>query len=131
MARADGKGRNVGTSARGRTGDTGFRVGTGVFGLALVLIVVAIAFELSRQSMGSIQKFGLNFWRTRTWDPVAGEFGALPFIWGTLYSSILALLLATPVALGIAVFISELCPGWLKQPLVFLTELRAAIPSLV
>src|SRR6202163_5053329 len=81
--------------------------------------------------MQSIVKFGLNFWRTSTWDPVAGEFGALPFIWGTLYSSILALLIATPVALGIAIFISELCPGWLKQPLVFLTELLAAVPSIV
>ena len=114
-----------------RGGDAGFRVGTGIFALALVLIVVAIGFELSRQSIDSIQKFGLNFWRTSTWDPVAGEFGALPFIWGTLYSSILALLIATPVALGIAVFISELCPGWLRQPLVFLTELLAAIPSIV
>ena len=114
-----------------RGGDAGFRMGTGVFGLALVLIVLAIGFELSRQSLESIQKFGLNFWRTSTWDPIAGEFGALPFIWGTLYSSILALIIATPVALGIAIFISELCPGWLKQPLVFLTELLAAIPSIV
>jgi len=109
----------------------GFRVGTGLFGLVLISIVAAIGFELTRQSMLSIQKFGLNFWRTQTWDPVLGEFGALPFIWGTLYSSILALLIATPVALGIAVFISELCPAWLKQPLVFLTELLAAIPSIV
>src|SRR5438128_11440729 len=114
-----------------RRRDLGFRVGTGLFGLVLISIVAAIGFELTRQSMLSIQKFGLNFWRTHTWDPVVGEFGALPFIWGTLYSSILALLIATPVALGIAVFISELCPGWLKQPLVFLTELLAAIPSIV
>ena len=81
--------------------------------------------------MPSIQKFGLSFWRTEIWDPVAGEFGALPFIWGTLYSSVLALLIATPIALGIAVFISELCPAWLRQPLVFITELLAAIPSIV
>jgi phosphate transport system permease protein len=81
--------------------------------------------------MLSIQKFGLDFWRTQTWDPVAGEFGALPFIWGTLYSSILALAIATPVALGIAIFIAELCPHWLQTPLVFLTELLAAIPSIV
>ena len=111
--------------------DVGFRVGTGLFGAALVLIVAAIGYELVRQSMASIQKFGLAFWRTDVWDPVAGQFGALPFIWGTLYSSILALLIATPIALGIAVFISELCPGWLRQPLVFLTELLAAIPSIV
>src|SRR5881396_790616 len=97
----------------------------------LVVIVGAIGFELARQSLDSIHKFGLAFWRTEIWDPVAGEFGALPFIWGTLYSSILALLIATPIALGIAVFISELCPAVLRQPLVFLTELLAAIPSIV
>ena len=114
-----------------RSGDRGFRLGTGLFALVLVLIVVAIGFELTKQSMLSIQKFGFGFWRTEIWDPVAGDFGALPFIWGTLYSSILALLLATPIALGIAVFISELCPARLKQPLVFLTELLAAIPSIV
>jgi len=108
-----------------------FRLGTGLFGLVLVLIVVAIGIELTRQSWLSIAKFGLSFWRTETWDPVAGEFGALPFIWGTLYSSILALLIATPIALGIAVFISELCPNALKPALVFLTELLAAIPSIV
>src|SRR5712692_11145080 len=93
-----------------RRGDLGFRVGTGLFGLVLISIVAAIGFELTRQSTLSIQKFGLNFWRTETWDPVAGEFGALPFIWGTLYSSILALLIAAPIAIGIAVFLSELAP---------------------
>jgi phosphate transport system permease protein len=111
--------------------DLGFRVGTGAFAVALLLIVASIAIMLTHESMLSIQKFGLNFWVTQTWDPVTGNYGALPFIWGTLYSSILALLLATPVALGIAVFISELCPAWLRQPLVFLTELLAAIPSIV
>lgn len=111
--------------------DLGFRIGTGIFGLLLILIVAAIGFELARQSMLSIQKFGLGFWTTSTWDPVAGNFGALPFIWGTLYSSVLALLLATPVAIGIAVFVTELCPPALRQPLVFLTELLAAIPSIV
>src|ERR1700751_5468948 len=114
-----------------RSRDLGFRLGTGAFALALVLIVLAIGLELVRESLPSIQKFGLNFWRTETWDPVSGDFGALPFIWGTLYSSILALLIATPIALGIAVFVSELSPGWLRQPLVFLTELLAAIPSIV
>jgi phosphate transport system permease protein len=111
--------------------DLGFRAGTGAFALALVLFVCAIGFELARQSMMSIQKFGFDFWQTAIWDPVAGQFGALPFIWGTLYSSIVALAIATPIALGIAVFISELCPARLRQPLVFLTELLAAIPSIV
>jgi len=106
-------------------------VGVGAFAAALLLIVVAIAVTLANDSTLSIQKFGLGFWGTSNWDPVAGEFGALPFIWGTLYSSVLALLIATPVALGIAVFISELCPGALRAPLIFLTELLAAIPSIV
>jgi phosphate transport system permease protein len=97
----------------------------------LLLIVGAIAYVLVEDSWLSIQKFGLGFWQTQIWDPVSGDFGALPFIWGTLYSSILALLIATPIALGIAVFISELCPAVLRQPLVFLTELLAAIPSIV
>jgi phosphate transport system permease protein len=97
----------------------------------VVLLVAAIAWELFRTSRLSIAKFGLNFWRTTTWDPVAGQFGALPFIWGTLYSSFLALLISTPIALGIAIFLSELAPRALRTPLAFLTELLAAIPSIV
>src|SRR3984893_12384733 len=85
----------------GRVADLGFRMGTGAFALVLVLIVCAIGFELTRQSILSIEKFGFDFWRTEVWDPVAGQFGALPFIWGTLYSSILGLRLPTPTALGI------------------------------
>ena len=111
--------------------DVAFRIGTGAFGFLLIALVCGIGVVLTRQSMPSIQKFGLSFWRTEIWDPVAGEFGALPFIWGTLYSSVLALLIATPIALGIAIFISELCPAALRQPLVFVTELLAAIPSIV
>src|SRR5207344_932063 len=95
--------------------DLGFRLATGAFGVLLILIVAAIGFELARQSLLSIQKFGFDFWRTSTWDPVSGEFGALPFIWGTLYSSILALALATPISIGIAIFISELSPARLRQ----------------
>ena len=114
-----------------RSDNLGFRLGTGLFGLVLILLVVAIGVELFRQSTLSIEKFGFRFWRTQTWDPVAGEFGALPFIWGTLYSSMLALLMATPISLGIAVFISELCPNRVKPALAFLTELLAAIPSIV
>ena len=122
-------------SSRGRAltarGDLGFRLGTGAVASLVIVLVCAIAIVLTTDSWLSIQKFGLRFWRTQVWDPVSGEFGALPFIWGTLYSSILALLIATPIALGIAVFISELCPAPLRQPLVFLTELLAAIPSIV
>ena len=108
-----------------------FRAGTGAFALLLVLIVVAIGVELFTESSLSIQEFGWSFWTTGIWDPVAGEFGARPFIWGTLYSSVLALIISTPVALGIAIYISELAPQRLRRPLVFLTELLAAIPSIV
>ena len=108
-----------------------FRAGTGAFALLLIVIVGGIAFELGRQSSLSIDKFGWQFWQTDVWDPVAAEFGARPFIWGTLYSAILALLISTPIALGIAIFTSELAPQWLRRPLVFLTELLAAIPSIV
>jgi phosphate transport system permease protein len=111
--------------------ESGFRIGTGLFGLILIGIVCAIGVVLTVESMASIRRFGWDFWRTDLWDPVAGEFGALPFIWGTLYSSVLALVIATPIALGIAIFISELSPALLRQPLVFLTELLAAIPSIV
>jgi phosphate transport system permease protein len=114
-----------------RSDDVLFRAGTGAFALVLIVIVAGIAFELGRQSSLSIEKFGWQFWQTDIWDPVAAEFGARPFIWGTLYSSILALLISTPIALGIAIFTSELAPQWLRKPLVFLTELLAAIPSIV
>jgi phosphate transport system permease protein len=116
---------------RARPQDLGFRLTTGAFAVVLVAIVVGVGVALVSQSWLAIEKFGLGFWATSTWDPVAGDFGALPFIWGTLYSSILALAIATPIALGIAIFISELCPAGLRTPLMFLTELLAAIPSIV
>jgi phosphate transport system permease protein len=118
-------------SPRRGSDDRLFRLGTGFFALLVALLVAGIAFELWRHSSLSIEKFGFAFWRTRVWDPVAGNFGALPFIWGTLYSSFLALLISTPVALGIAIFLSELSPRSLRTPLAFLTELLAAIPSIV
>jgi phosphate transport system permease protein len=119
--------------ARSKTsaGDWLFQKGTGLFALVIVLIAVAIAVVLWERSLPSIEKFGLAFWSADLWDPVAGNFGARPFIWGTLYSSFIALLMAAPLALGIAIFLSELCPHRLRQPLVFLTELLAAIPSIV
>lgn len=108
-----------------------FRLITGAIASVLVIIVAGVAFVLWDQAALAIHKFGWQFWQTSVWDPVAGEFGARPFIWGTLYSSILALLLAAPIAIGIAVFLSDWCPLSLRTPLVFLTELLAAIPSIV
>ena len=114
-----------------RSGDFGFRLFTGAFALLLIAIVAGIGIELSRDSILSIRHFGFKFWITDIWDPVSGEFGARPFIWGTLYSSFLALIIAAPISLGIATYLSELCPSVLRQPLIFLTELLAAIPSIV
>ena len=108
-----------------------FRLITGAMASVLVLIVAGVAFVLWDEAALAIHKFGWHFWQTSVWDPVAGEFGARPFIWGTMYSAILALTIATPIALGIAVFLSDWCPAALRTPLVFLTELLAAIPSIV
>jgi len=118
-------------SAAPRATDRIFTATTGAFALLVVAIVCTIAVVLVSESMQSIRAFGLSFWTTSTWNPVSGEFGAAPFIWGTLYSSILALLIAAPVALGIAIFLADMSPTWLRSPLVFLTELLAAIPSIV
>src|SRR6266571_4063195 len=119
------------SSSRRSADDRLFRLGTGFFAFLVVLLVAGIAYELFRDLCLLFEKFGFHFWRTTTWDPVAGQFGALPFIWGTLYSSFLALLISTPIALGIAIFLSELAPRALRTPLAFLTELLAAIPSIV
>jgi phosphate transport system permease protein len=108
-----------------------FRAGTGTFAVLLIALVFAIGLALIKESQLSIREFGLHFWLTDIWDPVAGEFGARPFIWGTLYSSVLALIISTPIALGIAIYISELAPQSMRRTLVFLTELLAAIPSIV
>jgi phosphate transport system permease protein len=114
-----------------RVSDRAFKAGTGAFALIVVAIVAGIGVVLWRESLLSIREFGFEFWSSSDWDPVSGEFGAFPFIWGTLYSSVLALVIATPVALGIAIFLTELCPDRLRAPLVFLTELLASIPSIV
>jgi len=116
---------------RKRGDDGAFRLWTGAFALLVVVLVLGIGFELWRHSRLPIEKFGLRFWTGTDWDPVQEEFGALPFIWGTLYSSLIALLLATPISLGIAIYIVEIAPGPLRKPLAFLTELLASIPSIV
>jgi phosphate transport system permease protein len=118
-------------SARRSADDRGFRLGTGFFAFLVVALVAGILWELYRTSHLSLAKFGFRFWTGKTWDPVSGEFGARPFIWGTLYSSLLAMLISTPIALGIAIFLSELSPRRLRTPLAFLTELLAAVPSIV
>ena len=95
---------------------------------AIVLFILAI---LILRSKLTLHQFGWHFFARSAWDPVSGDFGALPFIYGTLATSLLALLMAVPLALGVAVFITELCPRPLRAPISFLTELLAAIPSVV
>ena len=90
-----------------------------------------MAVQMARASTLSLSTFGLGFIVSRDWDPVRNLFGALPFIYGTLVSSLLALLIAVPVAFGVALFLTELSPAWLRQPLAFLVELLAAVPSVV
>jgi phosphate transport system permease protein len=99
--------------------------------LSVFALVIAIGYELWHSSALAREKFGLGFITTADWDPVAQSFGALPFILGTLITSAIALIIAIPVGLGTAIFLAELSPNWLRQPLGFLVELLAAVPSVI
>src|SRR5512140_3381289 len=112
-------------------GDLVFKNLTMFFALLVFLLVFFMALEMYRQSGASIAKFGWGFITSTVWDPVQEEFGALPFIFGTLFSSLLALVIALPLGLGVAVFLSEIAPPWLERPVSFMVELLAAIPSIV
>jgi phosphate transport system permease protein len=111
-------------------------------GLSIFGIVVLILSELMRRSDLAWKKFGFHFFfmtpardsysgQVSYWDPVNGHFSALPFIYGTLVSSLLSLLIAVPLAIGLAIFLTEMCPRFLRGPLAFVTELLAAIPSII
>jgi phosphate transport system permease protein len=100
-------------------------------GVCVLALVGLIVYELMASSGLSWHAFGWKFFFRSEWDPVNEQFGAWPFVYGTLVSSILALILAVPLALGVAVFITEMSPRWLKGPLAFTTELLAAIPSVI
>jgi len=103
--------------------------------LSAALLVVAIGasmiFALTSDSMLSIRHFGFAFLTSREWNPIKGEFGALPFIYGTVVSSLIALLISVPLSLGIAIFLVEQAPYYVARPIGFLVELLAAIPSVV
>ena len=100
--------------------------GLSIFGIVLFILTILIV-----RSKLSLAQFGFHFFVHSAWDPVSGDFGALPFIVGTLETSLLALAMAVPLALGVAIFLSELCPEKLRAPISFVTELLAAIPSVV
>jgi len=111
--------------------DRTFRTAMIVCAMSIFGVVLLIAYQLVMRSQLSISKFGLKFFFRQAWDPVSGDFGALPFIYGTLVSSLLALIIAVPLAIGLAIFLTEMCPRVLRGPLAFITERLAAIPSVV
>ena len=113
------------------SGDKVFKNTTLLFAFFVFALVFLMAYEMVRGSELSLKQFGWKFLTTTTWDPVADEYGALPFIFGTLASSLLALIIALPLSIGVAIFLSELAPRWLERPVSFLVELLAAIPSIV
>jgi phosphate transport system permease protein len=100
-------------------------------GLFVVSIVIAMVVALASDSILSIRQFGWGFLTSRQWNPIKGEFGALPFIYGTIVSSLIALLISVPFSLGIAVFLVEQAPHYISRPVGFLVDLLAAIPSVV
>src|SRR4029077_17228983 len=114
-----------------RLGDKAFEWLTLAMAMAVVALVFLVGWQLARGSPLSLQKFGFHFLATSTWDPVAEQFGALPFIYGTIVSSLIGLIIAVPLSIATAVYLTELAPLWIRQPLVSLIEMLAAIPSVI
>jgi phosphate transport system permease protein len=102
-----------------------------VLALVILALLTGIAAELIFKSMPAIRRFGLSFLASSEWDPATDQYGALPFIYGTAVSSAIALIIAVPLSLGVALCLSEMAPDWLSRRLGFLVELLAAIPSVV
>ncbi|MGK0679077.1 phosphate ABC transporter permease PstC [Proteus mirabilis] len=117
--------------APSKRGDVIFSALVRLAALITLLLLAGIIVSLIFASWPSIQQFGLSFLWTKEWDPPAQEFGALVPIYGTVVTSIIALIIAIPVSFGIALFLTELAPNWLKRPLGIAIELLAAIPSIV
>jgi phosphate transport system permease protein len=118
--------RGSGSVADGTFTGLMFLCAMSIFAIVLFILVILIV-----RSKLSLSQFGFGFFLSSAWDPVSGSFGALPFIFGTVATSLLALAMAVPLALGVAVFLTELCPQRLRAPISFVTELLAAIPSVV
>jgi len=104
---------------------------TAAFAFLVLFLAVLLFAVLLRESLPALRKFGAAFLVTGTWDPVFEKFGALPFIYGTVVSSFLAIVIAVPLSVGAAIFINEFAPRWMKTPVSFLAELLAAIPSVI
>jgi phosphate transport system permease protein len=115
----------------GEWADKLFQIALLLAALTVLAVVALIVTQLVSQSRLSIHQFGWKFFTTGNWDPVNGDFGATPFIFGTLVSSFLALLIAVPLGVGVAVFMTEMCPRPLRNFFSYLVELLAAIPSVI
>ncbi|MGH9436593.1 MAG: phosphate ABC transporter permease subunit PstC [Terriglobia bacterium] len=102
-----------------------------LFAVSIIVLTALVLYELVSASELSRAKFGWSFAFTQIWNPVTGEFGALPFIYGTVVTSVLALIIAGPLGLGCAIFLSELAPPHLSSALTFVVELLAAVPSVI
>ncbi|MGH7719789.1 MAG: phosphate ABC transporter permease subunit PstC, partial [Gemmatimonadaceae bacterium] len=127
---ADDDGRSVRIEG-GSLGDRVYGAAITFFALGIPLLLVFIATAIGVAGWPALRRFGLSFLTSSVWDPVAGVFGAASAIYGTIVSSLIALILATPLAIGVAMFLSEFAPRWLRQPVGFLVDLLAAIPSVV
>ena len=119
------------TARRRAWGDTAFHALTLVFAAGVLLILSGVIVTLLVGALPALEHFGFSFIATNVWNPVTEKFGALAPIYGTLVTSAIAMLIGIPVAFGIALFISELSPVWLKRPLATMIELLAAIPSII
>jgi phosphate transport system permease protein len=118
-------------SPTGNAGDAVFRSLLLAAAVLILLIVAAMIFALTVKSMPSIRQFGFSFITASEWNPVKSQFGALPFIYGTVVSSLIAILISVPLSVGIAIYLVEQAPRYLARPITFLVELLAAIPSVV
>jgi len=114
-----------------REGDEIARLITFIFAATVVLITVALVYELWTSSVLARHKFGLHFFVSEAWDPVLDEFGALPFIYGTLVTSAVSLLIAIPLGIGASIFLAELAPPRISDTLQFFIDLLAAVPSVI
>ena len=101
------------------------------FGLLVPVLFIFIVLRIGQEAWPAVRAFSWSFVSSSDWNPVLEEFGALPFIYGTIVSSFLALLIAVPLSVGLAIFLTELAPRWVASPVAFATELLAAIPSVV
>ena len=117
--------------SRLREGDEIARIITFLFAASVVFVTVLLVFELWQGSALSRHKFGFNFFRTSVWDPIFDQFGALPFIYGTVVTAAVALILAVPLGIGAAIFLAELAPARLSDTLEFFIDLLAAVPSVI